>query len=68
MQKWGYHVSYPDTGLEAESIQRELDLRGSEGWELVSVVPHASGGSNVLAIFIRPKAAEQGEVPMAEFA
>ena len=67
MQKWEYHVSYPDTGLAVEQIQRELDLRGGEGWNLVSVLPHASSASNLLTIFVRPKADEQGEFPQAAF-
>ena len=52
MQKW----EYATVPLLIHATKQILDNLGSDGWELVQVVPGPSGGDQVVAYFKRRKA------------
>ena len=55
MSKWDYFVWYLDESVEAESMTSDLNDKGRDGWELVSVAPFESpnAGHKLVAFFRR---------------
>ncbi len=70
MKRWEYQVSYLDPGLDARLTRDDLDGWGSEGWELVAVLPQESrlAGISYAAVFKRPmvEASTGGEPAVGE--
>ena len=52
---WQYQVDQISLDAKAEKFQESLNVRGNEGWELISLIPLPGPGVCLfLAVFKRP--------------
>ena len=56
MQKWEYTINEIGNALDAGSSKKKLNRWGSQGWELISIVPKMVNGlTKYSGFFKRPK-------------
>ena len=64
MQTWEYTIKEIGNNLDTDSAKKKLNRCGSQGWELVSIVPKMVNGlTKYSGFFKRPKISYSVKLP-----